>query len=294
MVNNKKKNKHKLKKRKPDIELKTVAYSVDDTSKVTLELPFIEDANLPYVSIITPTKNKGKLFRLAVHQFLNFNYPRDKLEWIILDNGTERVKKYLDFKDESNLIYMTLDPTKRYPIGELRNVCIEKSSYDIIVYMDDDDYYPPESILSRVKSLLKYFHLGIECVGCQRCLSYNINDKSCFWYTNGKLNFLEASMCHTKRFWNKRKYKSDLYMECESFLKDRHNEIINIPFQFVMIIINHKGNYTNRGNNQMDKLVNIDYKIGNVGDDEIMVKNNTFIDKIFSQEIKEIIYDTEL
>jgi glycosyltransferase involved in cell wall biosynthesis len=289
-INNKKKK--KIINQPTSINIETIDFSVKDNGEVILELPYIEDINLPYVSIITPTKNKGELFRLAVHQFLNFNYPRNKLEWIILDNGSERVKKYLDFKDESNLIYMTLDPTQNYSIADLRNVCIKKSSYDIIVYMDDDDYYPKESILARVKSLLKYFHRGIECVGCVNALSYNIHHRSCIWVTNGSLNLIEASMCHTKRFWEKRQFNSnDRYKECYKFLKDRHKKIMDIPFQFVCIVLNHNNNYTNRGKNHYNKIKDIEnFQIGKAGTASIMIKDNDFLDKILSEDIKKIIY----
>ena len=258
---------------------------------IKLKLPFIEDKDLPCVSIITPTRNK-KLFKLAVYQFLKFDYPRHKLEWIILDNGTDRVKKYLDYKDDSNLIYMTLDGTKRYSIGELRNTCIEKASYDIIVYMDDDDFYPPESVVCRVKSLLKYFHRGIECVGVVDCLTYNIHDKSCDVSSNSSTYFLEASMCHTKRFWNKRKFNKDMCLEVKYFLRDRHKQMIAIPFQFVIIVFNHSNNFTGRGNRVIkknDKLDNV--QIGRAGNIQIMLKDNSYIDTILTDEIKKIIYE---
>ena len=41
--------------------------------------------------------------------------------------------------------------------------------------MDDDDYYPPEeSILARVKSLVKYREKGIKCVGCSLIGTYDL------------------------------------------------------------------------------------------------------------------------
>ena len=40
--------------------------------------------------------------------------------------------------------------------------------------MDDDDYYPPESIISRIKILLKYKLDNIECVGSTLIGTYNI------------------------------------------------------------------------------------------------------------------------
>jgi len=53
------------------------------------------NSNLPKVSIITPTYNKKNFFKLAIHNFLSFEYPVDKLEWIILDDGDESIKDIL-------------------------------------------------------------------------------------------------------------------------------------------------------------------------------------------------------
>lgn len=294
MVNNKKKNKKKLnpsKLKKNNIIIETIEHTINDNGGISLKFPFIDDADLPHISIITPTRNKGDIFKLAVHHFLNFDYPREKLEWVILDNGSERIKKYLDFKDESNLIYMTLDGSKRYNIGDLRNTCIEKTSYSIIINMDDDDFYPPESLKSRVKSLLKYYHRGIECVGCVNGLTYNIHSKTSETTTNGQANFMEASMCYTKKFWQKRKYDPNCSSaEYSYFLKDRHKQMMNIPCQFVLIVINHNKNYTERGNRR-DKIINKsdNREIAKAGDNIITTKENTYFEQLFGPEIMKII-----
>ena len=45
----------------------------------------LKDDDLPYVSIITPTYERRKLFSIALHNFYNFYYTQNKLEWIIVD-----------------------------------------------------------------------------------------------------------------------------------------------------------------------------------------------------------------
>ena len=69
--------------------------SLKDTGEdVEVESKKVE-LNLPHVSIITPTYNKKEFFKLAIHNFMSFDYPRDKLEWIILDDGDESIKDIL-------------------------------------------------------------------------------------------------------------------------------------------------------------------------------------------------------
>ncbi len=40
--------------------------------------------------------------------------------------------------------------------------------------MDDDDYYPPESISARIKLLLKYQKEDVQCIGSTLIGTYNI------------------------------------------------------------------------------------------------------------------------
>ena len=50
---------------------------VDDETYV-LKLPNIPDEELPYISIVTPTYRRRKLFSMAIRNFQNFIYPKEK------------------------------------------------------------------------------------------------------------------------------------------------------------------------------------------------------------------------
>ena len=239
------------------INIKSVDFNVSNDGFCTLNLPNIDNSILPNVSIITPTKNRKIFFKLAIYNFNRFIYPKEKLEWIIVDNGLEDLSDILP--KDSRIRYIKLDHSKKYPIGYLRNKCIEKSKYDILCYMDDDDVYRPESILSRVKSLIKYKKYGVECVGCTQVGCYNILNKQSVIGTNNPMYLSEASIAHTKSFWFKRNYNNlDTIGEFKHFLQYRQNEIRNIPYQFVMIALNHSKNTTKELRNfkNYDKWVN--------------------------------------
>ena len=60
------------------------------------------------------------------------------MEWIIIDDGTDKIKDLV--QDIPNVKYFAYD--EKMPLGKKRNLMHEKSEGDIIVYMDDDDYYP--------------------------------------------------------------------------------------------------------------------------------------------------------
>ena len=48
-------------------------------------------------------------------------------------------------------------------LGQKRNIMHEKSKGDIIVYMDDDDYYPPQRVSHAVNMLQT--HPNALCAG---------------------------------------------------------------------------------------------------------------------------------
>ncbi len=52
-------------------------------------------------------------------------------------------------------------------IGEKRNLAISKASGEIIMCMDDDDYYYPDYLKNRVNTLVSLNQkFGKRCVGC--------------------------------------------------------------------------------------------------------------------------------
>jgi len=114
---------------------------------------------LPFVSICTPTFNRRPFWEYTIKCFDHQDYPKDKMEWIIIDDGTDKIKDLVC--DISQVKYFEYD--KKMPLGKKRNLMHEKSRGDIIVYMDDDDYYPPERVSHAVNMLLT--HPNALCAG---------------------------------------------------------------------------------------------------------------------------------
>jgi hypothetical protein len=75
----------------------------------------------------------------------------DRIEWIIVDDGTDKIRDLIETSGISNIKYFELD--KKMALGEKRNYMHKKAKGSIIVYMDDDDYYPPERIEHAVDKL---------------------------------------------------------------------------------------------------------------------------------------------
>ena len=81
--------------------------------------------------------------------FNHQDYPKSNIEWIIIDDGTDLIEDLV--KDIPQVKYFKYD--KKMPLGKKRNIMHEKSCGDIIVYMDDDDYYPPRRVSHAVEML---------------------------------------------------------------------------------------------------------------------------------------------
>ena len=105
----------------------------------------------PLVSVCTPTFNRRPFIPIMFECFKNQTYPMDRIEWIIVDDGTDKIKDLIESSGIKNIQYFALD--KKMPLGEKRNYMHKKAKGSIIVYMDDDDYYPPERIEHAVDKL---------------------------------------------------------------------------------------------------------------------------------------------
>jgi glycosyltransferase involved in cell wall biosynthesis len=115
--------------------------------------------DLPFVSVCTPTFNRRPFWEYTIKCFNHQDYPKDKMEWIIIDDGTDKIKDLVC--DIPQVKYYSYD--EKMPLGKKRNIMHAKSCGDILVYMDDDDYYPPERVSHAVNMLLT--HPNALCAG---------------------------------------------------------------------------------------------------------------------------------
>jgi len=104
---------------------------------------------LPFVSLCTPTFNRRPFIPFMIKCFEHQTYPKDRIEWIIIDDGTDPIGDLI--KDIPQVKYFYYE--EKMLLGKKRNLMHTKCSGDIIIYMDDDDYYPPERISHAVETL---------------------------------------------------------------------------------------------------------------------------------------------
>ena len=120
----------------------------------------------PFVSICTPTFNRRPFIDSMIKCFNHQTYPKEKLEWIIIDDGTDKIQDLVEHIPQVK--YFAYN--EKMVLGKKRNLMHEKSSGEIIVYMDDDDYYPPERVSHAVNMLNS--HPSALCAGASEIYIY--------------------------------------------------------------------------------------------------------------------------
>lgn len=105
----------------------------------------------PFVSVCTPTFNRRPFIPMMFQCFKNQTYPKSCVEWIIVDDGTDKIEDLIEASGIPEIRYFKID--RKMSLGEKRNYMHTHAKGSIIVYMDDDDYYPPERIAHCVERL---------------------------------------------------------------------------------------------------------------------------------------------
>ena len=101
------------------------------------------------VSICTPTYNRRTFIPFLINCVKDQSYPQELIEWIILDDGTDKIKDLVE--NIPNVVY--IESKKKLPIGKKRNMLNDRAKNDIIIYFDDDDFYPIDRVKHAVTAL---------------------------------------------------------------------------------------------------------------------------------------------
>jgi len=104
------------------------------------------------VVVCTPTKDRRWAWEFSKTCMAMQLHTPDL--WIIVDNSTSPALDWSLAKDHPKVLYDRVYEVQS--IGALRNRCITlalEHQADIVVFWDDDDYYPPTRISSGIKAL---------------------------------------------------------------------------------------------------------------------------------------------
>ena len=98
-------------------------------------------ADIPKISIITPTLNQGEYIEQTIKSVLGQKYPH--LEYIIMDGGsTDNTLKIIK-KYSSSLIWYSAEDKGQ---SDAINKGIKRSTGEIVCYLNSDDFLAPDSL----------------------------------------------------------------------------------------------------------------------------------------------------
>lgn len=199
-------------------------------------------ANFPFVSVITPTYNRRRFIPYLIQMYRSQTYKKDRMEWIILDDGQDKVRDLFEEASKTipNIRYYSLDD--KQTIGAKRNKLNDLTTGEIIVAMDDDDYYPPERVAHVVQRFAS--QPKIQLAGSSEIYMYYSDIKVI--YKLGPYNPNHATngtMAWRKSYANSHRYDDEVtHAEEKSFLEEYKNPMIQLdPFK-VMLVMSHSEN----------------------------------------------------
>lgn len=217
--------------------------------------PILLPDECPPISIITLLYNRRKFFDLACHNIMLTDYPKEKIEWIVVEDSddpnedaSDRVIQVGLNASPLQLVYVPLG--KKTSIGQKRNKGIERAKNDIILFMDDDDHYPETSFRRRVAWLTKH-PFKAQCVGCTTIACYDLIrgvsavNTPPFPLSLGK-RISEATLCFYKTWWQTKKFANDMLSEGELFLINREHQVLELPPQQILVAFSHQKNTSGR------------------------------------------------
>ena len=215
---------------------------------------YLADEELPKISVITLLYNRKAFIELAFKNILATDYPKDKIEWVIVDDSDDPehqcTDKIIKFGRENAPLSLTYIPLAKRTIGRKRNVGIHRSQHDIILFMDDDDHYPASSFRRRVSSLLTHgwkpkaaVCTTIACYDLMRGVSA-VNTPP--WNLGLAKRISEATLTFYKSFWAEKNFPNVNMAEGEGFLEGREHEVLELPPQQIIVAMSHGKNMAGR------------------------------------------------
>jgi hypothetical protein len=223
----------------------TLNETLSGIPEYSMEAGFPSEDALPSVSVITITRDRRVFMPLAKYCLLAQGYPEDKIEWVIVDDGTDQIKDLVS--DLPNVKYILSDTPMT--IGAKRNLAVEKASHDVLVMLDDDDVYPNNSILTRVVFMLT--EPKKQCVFATTIPCFNIHEKKSFMNIPPIILAMadrvsEATLCFTREFWNQQAFPDQQIAEGGTFIRGREEMCREISPQDVIVSLVHKKNTSSR------------------------------------------------
>ena len=218
--------------------------------------PVLKQEECPPISVVTLLYNRKRFFDLACHNVMVSDYPKNKIEWILVDDtddATESLASTIEQvqlkSDPLTIVYVQLG--KRTSVAEKRNIGVSKATNSIVLMMDDDDHYPETSFRRRV-AWLTLHSWKPQAVACTTIACYDLN-RAISAVNSPPMDIplseriSEATLTFYKSWWEARGFSIDVQVgEGETFVRGREADVLEIPPQQIIVAFSHGKNTSSR------------------------------------------------
>ena len=238
----------------------------------------------PFVSICTPTFNRRPFIPIIIKCFENQTYPKDKMEWIIVDDGTDKIEDLVAHIPQVK--YFRYD--EKLTLGKKRNITNDKAKGDVLVYMDDDDYYPPERVSHAVNTLR--LNPKALCVGSSAMYIYFKHiDKMYQFGPYGPNHATAATFAFRKELLLKTRFDETASLaEEKKFLKDYTIPFAQLDSNKSILVFSHIHNSFDK-KKLLEQLPNPFIKEVNMPPSELVKEEEVL--KFFMEDINQLLDD---
>ena len=270
------------------------------------------------LSVITVFNDFINFKELMLYNFNNINYPKELIEWIIVDDSREyngnlfpmednilyihfkpdEIKEHLEkcfkkFDIQKNDITFENDQKKgefeyhlnlmRLPSGFKRDYAVGLSSNPYILHLNYDCIYLNNDIKTKINIIKKK---RIECLFSDYMITYNIKNRKF-----GKLTGYKSEAClfHTKEFWSRKGFKWDeMYNEANDFYYGNGAARVHYKESVVQILTNHN---FNRYAIESDSATHNNYKHLEIPDIVYSINNKLYD---LQTELNDLLYNKKI
>ena len=188
------------------------------------------------ISLCTPTCDRRPFIKTMIKCIKNQTCL--PMEWIILDDGEDKIKDLVE-----DIPYIKYYTCEKMSIGEKRNLIHKYTRGQILIYIDDDDYYPPE----RISTVLGGLDGNELCSGSSIMFIYFSELNKIYEFgPYGKNHATAATFGFKRELLNHTAFKNDHRAEEKFFLKKWTIPLKQLDPKKTILVINHSMNTVDR------------------------------------------------
>lgn len=192
----------------------------------------------PTVSVVTPTADRRRFIPQLLRLFLAQDYPPERLELVLLDDGGDPIDDLLPPDPRIRCVR----PPSRLPLGEKRNRLAALARGEILVHMDDDDWYPADRVSMAVRLLTGARR---PVLGQSALLVYRTGTGVIRRYPRAHDRHAHgATLAYRRGYWAANPFPAVDRGEESGFLRGFTQPIVQLrlPPERVMLCVDHGGN----------------------------------------------------